>query len=209
MTSPEHTRQLEIEATKNAISSMLQTVKERSGIEFTETDIEAYLQKYLTENNKNILELTQNDWENIFSDFLIANYDKIKEATDNKRLSREFEDLIQLFEARGPVIPEIKKECTEDIAELEKMFDEFGKKHNIQELMAIEELGPQESPQRNKRSSAKADLSTMYTKIQTIKNETDISAKQLEEIRIKYEKFDQAVGMVNKGQVDHTRTTCL
>ncbi|MFA7244695.1 MAG: hypothetical protein WC070_00765 [Candidatus Magasanikbacteria bacterium] len=120
-----------------------------------------------------------------------------------------YAELAEIHEDKGPVIPETKRECREDIAELERMFDEFEQNHNIQKLMAIEELGPENSPQRNKRSPAKADLSTMYTKIQTIKNETNISDDELEKIRLRYEKFDQAIGIVNRGKVDHTRTTCL
>ena len=97
------------------------------------------------------------------------------------------------------------KECEPEITEIEAMFAVFEKSHNLEELLAITNLEAKDAPKHPTREPARIDLNPIVSKLRFIKNETNITESKLEELKTRYQKLSQAVGIINKGVVDHRR----
>lgn len=101
--------------------------------------------------------------------------------------------------------PEAKLECGPEIAKFEEMVVSFEAEHSLEELHAIIDLTPEEAPKHPLREPARVALIPIVTQLNKLKQETDIAPEKYEEMRAKYKRLSQAIGMINKGKVDHTR----
>ena len=97
------------------------------------------------------------------------------------------------------------KECGPEVAELEAMIASFEESYNLQELHAIITLRPEDVPKHPIREPARIDLVPIVTMLKTLQNETNISKSKLGELKLRYQKLSQAVGIINKDIVNHTR----
>lgn len=94
--------------------------------------------------------------------------------------------------------PKMEVLSSPEIVELESMISEFESKHSIEELLSITDLTPEEALTHPIREPARLDLITITEKLKymaTVNNELKAYVKKL----------SQAVGIINKGKVDHTR----
>ncbi|MDD2656037.1 MAG: hypothetical protein PHQ18_00485 [Patescibacteria group bacterium] len=140
--------------------------------------------------------------------------DKLKEAKiDTEGIpnytEKQARELVEQAETRhAVVIPETKRDCEPEVAELETMFAEFESKHNLTELLAIDVMGPKGTPIREQRTLAHRDRTVIFTKMKKLKNETDISEGKMAEFIAKYDIINMAVGAivgdVNIGKLDHS-----
>ncbi len=120
---------------------------------------------------------------------------------------REEDEQLKAWLAMHPEIehPAEVKESRIGIAAFEEMVSMFEAQHPVEELMAIAELTPEQAPHHRTREAARLDLEPIVQHLNFLKKETDISEEKYEELRQKYKRLSRAVGIINKGKVDHTR----
>ncbi|MGB2580776.1 MAG: hypothetical protein WBC83_03715 [Minisyncoccia bacterium] len=104
-----------------------------------------------------------------------------------------------------PVQVETKKGPEEKIVEFENMVADFEATYSLDQLNAIVDLSSDPERKHPLRDQAKEALKPIFAKLKALKEETTASSDVLEELTIKWKLLSRAVGMVNKGMVDHTR----
>ncbi len=102
----------------------------------------------------------------------------------------------------APVV-ETKRESGAEILEFEASIDEFEKEFSVEDLMAITEV--KEALESPLRKNAKDALGPILKKLQALEKETDISKEKLAELKARYKKLSNAVGIINSDKVDHAR----
>ena len=90
-----------------------------------------------------------------------------------------------------------------EIVELENLFAEFEAKHDLAELKAIVQLSIAEALVHPVREPAKKDLGPIVSKLNALKQETDIAIEKYDELQARYRTLSDAVGILNNGQVRH------
>ncbi len=110
----------------------------------------------------------------------------------------------EIREGRGPWSRLLEHE--QGIAEFKDMVASFEVTYPLVELFAIVDL-TDAGPDFNHplRDPAKEALKPIFAKLNALKKGTTISGKEYEELEKKWKVLSNAVGMVNKGMVDHTR----
>ena len=103
------------------------------------------------------------------------------------------------------IAPENRVECAPAITEIETLFEDFEKKHDLSALHAIIKLTPKEAPDNQTREPARIALEAIVFKLNFLKEQTNITKEKLEELKGGYKKLSQAVGIINNNIVDHTR----
>lgn len=127
-------------------------------------------------------------------------------AQEEAAMYAKYAELANYFETeRAPIIPETKRESGPEVAELEKMFEDFESNHNIDELLAITDLDQKDAANHPLRAPANKDRAIIFDKLKKIKNETNISDEEKDRLQAKYKIINQAIGAINNGKVDHTR----
>jgi len=133
---------------------------------------------------------------------------KAKEDAAEAAMYEQYADMIAMFEDRGPIIPEVKRECEPEVVELETLFKDFELIYNIKELMAIEVLGPNGSPIRELRKYANRRKTDLFKRMKKLKNETNVSEEKMAEFIAKYDIINMAVGAILgdaiMGLLDHS-----
>jgi hypothetical protein len=123
---------------------------------------------------------------------------KIEDLTADQIAEYEF------YMKNLPPEPENKRESVPEILELEELINSCESKYPIQELMtiALKEDAIKSVP----RSLLREELVTIFNKLRSLEKETDISPEKLEELKQKFKRLSNAVGIVNReGKVDHDR----
>ncbi|MFH0969458.1 MAG: hypothetical protein V1804_03045 [Patescibacteria group bacterium] len=129
-----------------------------------------------------------------------------KVLTPEQQLSQEREDRYAQWMKDHPevvIAPENRRECDPEIAELEKLIDLFESEYSLEELHLIIDLTVEEAPQHPVREPASLALIPINAKLNSIKEETNISRKKHEELRARYTRLSKAVGIINNNKVDH------
>ena len=103
------------------------------------------------------------------------------------------------------VVQKNADECGPEIGEYLELITSFELNHSLEDLHAITDLTPQEAPNHPIREPARVALIPIVEKLKELRKQTSISDKELEEINAAYKRCSQAVGMINKNKVDHTR----
>lgn len=119
----------------------------------------------------------------------------------NEDLSAEQEEIANEWLAKyeTPEIPtEERRDASEIIASLESIYTSFEEAFDIEELSAITNPTPLEVPQHPVRDGAKEWLKPMTQRLTTLKETTNVTPDKLAELKAKYKRYSNAVGMVNK-----------
>lgn len=140
-------------------------------------------------------------------------------------------EMYEAFMAAHPDVilpPEEKREPTEEIAEFQRLVTEFEVEHPPEKLFAITDLRvvedmrkvplteleeflhsanlTEEEVQNNLiREAARKALGPILSKLNILKEETNITPDAYDELYTKYKHFSRAVGIINAGKVDHER----
>ena len=118
---------------------------------------------------------------------------------------------IAMYEAYMADHPEVivpqenLRDPEKEIAEFNTLIADFEQTHNIAELYAITELTPEDAPNHPTRELARKSLEPLLSLLGVLKKETNIAREKYEELQAKYRYLSRAVGIINKGVVDHTR----
>lgn len=126
---------------------------------------------------------------------------------NNENFSEEQEQVINEWMAKYATeeIPaEKRRECGPKVEELEGMFENFEQTHDLAALNAVANLTPAEAPSHPVREPAKQALNPIYKKLELIKDQTNITAEKYAELKVKWKRLSQAVGMINNNIVDHS-----
>jgi len=91
------------------------------------------------------------------------------------------------------------------VIEWEGTVTSFEAIYSLSELHAITEITPEESEAHRLREPAKEAFCRIEVNLDSLKRETNVSKEKFEELQAKYKLLSQAVGIINKGRVDHTR----
>lgn len=113
----------------------------------------------------------------------------------------EGKDMSADFVERHPELVETPKEevsSSPEIVELEGMISDFESKHSVEELFAISDLAPEDAPNHPTREPARLDLVKITEKLKYMATEN-------KELKVRVKSLSQAVGIINRGKVDHTR----
>lgn len=102
------------------------------------------------------------------------------------------------------VIPEKeRRDCNQEVVELQTMFVAFEAKYPISELYAITNLRVEDAPNNLMREAAKEDLVPIVARLSILKKETNIASGRYEELDQHYTYLSKAVGMINGDKVRH------
>lgn len=130
----------------------------------------------------------------------------VEESIINENMSAE--EALEYYLSFHPEARETSQEqrdCRPEITELQGLMDKFKNEHPIEELFAITDLSVEEAPHHPIREPARLALIPIVELLNRLKKETDISPEEYERLKAEYRHLSQAVGMINKGLVDHTR----
>lgn len=100
-----------------------------------------------------------------------------------------------------PAVPEASKESELNIAEFEALIDAFEATHSLDALNAIIDLTVAEAKVHPVREPARNDLAPIFAKL----NKIDVTHKQYAELKARWMRISNAVGMINNNKVDHDR----
>lgn len=136
--------------------------------------------------------------------------EKLKEAPKQEltKLSELTPEQLAQCEAYMQENPEVpapveKVESSPDVLEFEALVAPYESEQLIGELMAITTVS--EALASPERKMVKDALIPILKKLQEIEKKSDISVDKLTELKLKYKRLSQAVGMLNSGGVDHAR----
>jgi hypothetical protein len=91
------------------------------------------------------------------------------------------------------------------VAELEQMFEDFEKAHDLEALSAITDITTLEEAQAHPTwMPAQIALHPIYAKFRVLKDETNITEEKHTELKAKWKRISQAVGMINDGKLDRS-----
>jgi len=107
--------------------------------------------------------------------------------------------------ATEEIPPEKCRECGPEVAELEQMFEDFEKAHDLEALSAITDITTLEEAQAHPTwMPAQRALHPIYAKFRVLKDETNITEEKHAELKAKWKRISQAVGMINDGKLDRS-----
>jgi len=107
--------------------------------------------------------------------------------------------------ATEEIPPEKRRECGPEVAELEQMFEDFEKAHDLEALSAITDITTLEEAQAHPTwMPAQLALHPIYAKFRVLKDETNITEEKHAELKAKWKRISQAVGMINDGKLDRS-----
>jgi len=123
-----------------------------------------------------------------------------QEQEENDRNEQFMKDHPELFE-----VPDKMRECGPEVAEFEALVASFESTHSLEALHEIVELTVEQAMAHPVRQPAKEALGPIVSLLNKLQNETDIPKEKYAELKAKYRRLSQAVGMINNNKVDHTR----
>lgn len=126
--------------------------------------------------------------------------EELKLKEENERYEQWMKDNPDIV-----IAPEDLRECGPEIAEFEDMLLSFESAHSLAELFLIIDLTPEEAPKHPIREPARKALIPIVSKLNILKEETNISSEKYGELETKYRHLSNAVGMINSSKVDHNR----
>lgn len=116
---------------------------------------------------------------------------------------RELADYFLPQFAEDVIQEEERRDCNQEISELETMFTDFETKHPIDELYAIINLTAEDAPNNSTREAAKIDLEPIVAKLNILKKETNIASERYDKLEEQYAYLSKAVGIINGDKVRH------
>jgi ferric-dicitrate binding protein FerR (iron transport regulator) len=122
--------------------------------------------------------------------------------------SQEDQELIDSWLAKyasEEIPPEKRRECGPEVAELEQMFEDFEKTHDLEALSAITDITTLEEAQAHPTwMPAQRALHPIYAKFRVLKDETNITDEKHAELKAKWKRLTQTIGMINDGKLDRS-----
>ena len=116
----------------------------------------------------------------------------------------EYADLIAMYET--PEIPAEKRvDCDTHVADFRLMVAKYEGSHNCEVLRTVTDLTPKDAPHHPVREIARQDMNEIVALLNFLEEKTNISKEELADLKARYRKLSQAVGMINQGIVDHDR----
>lgn len=125
------------------------------------------------------------------------------EEKDEDGLSAEEREMAEYFLSLVADKKNEQRDCQPEILELQNLFVAFEAKHSLAELLAIVDLTPQDAPHHPVREPARLDLAPINSKLNALKNETDISSEKYDELYSEYRRLSVAVGNSNGNKIRH------
>jgi|GEM_PF-1929075 len=139
------------------------------------------------------------------NEIIIGNraFRELKEEREYKKGQEEFDALFAQFEKTHSL--EALHAITELTPELIGVFDLDTATQFEQIAEALEKLSPEDAEKYKIRATARNDLAPIYAALKTLKETTKISETEYEELKTASKTLSRAVGMINRGKIDHTR----
>lgn len=109
--------------------------------------------------------------------------------------------------ATEEIPPEKRRECGPEVAEVEVMFEEFEKNHDLEALRAITDITLAEAQAHPTWMPAQLDLKLIWAKYRVLKDETNISDEKFVELKAKWKHLTEALGIINNNKLDHSPRT--
>jgi hypothetical protein len=107
--------------------------------------------------------------------------------------------------ATEEIPPEKRRECGPEVEEIERMFGDFEKTHDLEALAAITDITSLEEAQAHPTwMPAQRALHPIYAKYRVLKDETNITDEKHAELKAKWKRLTRAVGMINDGKLDRS-----
>ena len=107
--------------------------------------------------------------------------------------------------ATEEIPPEKRRECGPEVEELERMFEDFEKTHDLEALSVITDITTLEEAQAHPTwMPVQRALHPIYAKFRVLKDETNITDEKHAELKAKWKRLTQAIGMINDGKLDRS-----
>ena len=101
------------------------------------------------------------------------------------------------------ILEKEKRDCRQEVVNLQNLFNEFESKHSLDELYNIIDLTYKEAPNHPVREPARQDLTPIVTSLNLLKKETNITTEEYDELNVQYKRISNAVGFINGDKVRH------
>ncbi len=111
-------------------------------------------------------------------------------------------ELMEGRAAQEPMAAE-KMEAGPEIAKFEGLIKDFEVFASYESLLLV--ITKEEAENSVERERVKVILGPIWALLKEIGLKGNISTEKLEELKAKYNRCSQAVGIINSGKVDHTR----
>lgn len=98
-----------------------------------------------------------------------------------------------------------KRDCNQEVAELQNLFEAFKTNHSIDELYSVINLTYKDAPNHPVREPARQNLITIVTKLNILKKETNVTTEKYEELNNQYKYLSKAVGIISGDNGDKVR----
>jgi|GEM_PF-992919 len=116
---------------------------------------------------------------------------------------REMADYFLSLVKEEVILEKEKRDCNQEVGELQNLFTEFEVNHALDDLFNIIDLTVQDAPNHPLREPAKQDLDPIVTKLNILKKETNITTEKYDELNAQYKYLSKAVGFISGNQVRH------
>lgn len=130
--------------------------------------------------------------------------EKIDEKDDD--LTPEEREMAEYFLPRFKeevILEKEKRDCRQEVVELQNLFNEFESKHPLDELYSIIDLTYKDAPNHPVREPARQYLIPILAKLNILKKETNVTTEEYDELNIRYKRISNAVGFINGDKVRH------
>lgn len=97
----------------------------------------------------------------------------------------------------------LKRECGPEVEAIESAISQFEDEASLKELFAIQTF--EEAISNTRRQAARKALDDVFSRLVTVGRETNVTEEKLAELYTRRDRLSNAVGVVNKGIVDHAR----
>lgn len=121
----------------------------------------------------------------------------------SEEIKEQVEAVFAEFEKIHPL--ENLHAITELTPELIAVFEKDPAMESEQIAAALENLPPEDVEKYKTRIAARNDLGSIYTLLKALQVRTKISESEYEELKTASKVLSRAVGMINRGKIDHTR----
>ena len=107
--------------------------------------------------------------------------------------------------AAEEIQPEKRRECGPEVEEVERMFEDLERTHDLEALSAITNIATLEEAQAHPTwMPAQRALWPIYEKFRVLKDETNITDEKYAELKAKWKRLTQAIGLINDGKLDQS-----
>lgn len=202
-------------ATSMGVSDeMLVATRKEEGVDDQMVALQSEANELAEEAKQEIEEVASRDLivhetetKSVYEDGVERNeYGQTKATVEEMEMLKQWEEDHPEVYTQGDTFTQSTLEvASQGILEFRNMVTEFEAVYPLDELFAIVDLSASPDYKHPLRDLAKKALNPILAKLDALREDTSVTAEEYEELEKQWKILSNAVGMVNRGMVDHTR----